>query len=369
MLLLLAAIAFLVTFAVYSVICLAVLTRSHGTRAQSDMVKDLPTVSIVVPTFNEEATILEKLDSLMQLDYPANRLEIVVVDSSSDRTPSLVEDYHGKFPIRLIRETERKGLALALNTGYSSSKGEIVVKSDADAASNDREALTKLVGDFSDPRIGGVSCVYSDSYKMLTEGAYRGLLTELQSGESGLDSTLIAHGAFVGFRRELMDPLAPDSAADDTELFVKIRKKGYRCIVDDRIVFRESRPPDVRVVRHQRARRAYGIIKVMLSNIDMFLNPRYGTYGLVVFPSNFFMLAISPILIAAGGVLLFGGLLLEFGLSGLLLAGALLVTLGVILRYQRPSTIAAFIRTQEAALLGILLFFSRRPKHVWTKDR
>jgi cellulose synthase/poly-beta-1,6-N-acetylglucosamine synthase-like glycosyltransferase len=355
-------------FVVYLAICLIFLTKSTETCFPSDESQALPTVSIVVPTFNEEGTILEKLNNLMLLDYPFDRLEIVVVDSSDDNTPKLIAEYRSKFPLRFIREQMRKGEATALNIGYLSSKGQIIVKSDCDATSEDPAALKNLVRHFKDPHIGGVSCVYVDSYQMPTEGAYRGLLTRLQVGESRIDSTMIAHGPFMGFRRELLEPISPESAADDTELFVKIRRKGYRCIIDDQIRFREIRPPDARMVIHQRARRAYGIIKVVLSNIDILFNPHYGAYGLIVFPSNLFMLVVSPSLLGIGTILFAAGLFQE-GLLGGLAAGISLAAFSLSLKYEKPRLFTAFIHTQLAALVGLLMFLSKKPKHVWKKDR
>ena len=356
-------------FATYVTIYLVFRASPMKVQALPDGKRGLPTASIVVPTFDEETTIQEKLNDLMRLDYPSEKLEIVVVDSSNDTTPRLVRDYKGRFPVRLTREPERKGEAVALNLGYSVSQGEIVVKSDCDAVCHDDQALMKLVRHFADPHIGGVSCVYTDSYQMQTEAAYRGLLTRLQSAESKMDSTLIAHGAFVGFRKELIAPISPESAADDTEMFVKIRKKGYRCIIDERVVFREIRPPNMRMVRHQRARRAHGIIKVILSNADVLLNPRYGMYGLAVFPSNLFMLVMSPIMLTAGVALAIAGFLFEWGMLGVFAAASFLTVLATSLRCERPRRIVAFIRSQEAALLGLLLFLSVRPKHVWNKAR
>lgn len=329
---------------------------------------DLPYVSIVVPTFNEESIIIDKLTDLMRLDYPSDKLEVVFVDSSSDRTSELIGSYNGRFRLRIIVENERKGLATALNLGYSDSKGEIVVKSDCDAVSHDEQALKKLVSHFQDPHIGGVSCVYSNSYEAL-EGSYRGLLTRLQSRESNLDSTIIAHGAFVGFRRKLIEPIDSQSAADDTELFVKIRKKGYRCIVDPTIVFQEIRPQDAYSVRSQRSRRAYGIIRVIFSNLDALFNPNYGKYGLIVFPSNFFMLVLFPPLFIATGLLFVYGLLSEFGIWGILISIFLVVAWVFARKTGRPRELLTFVDTQEVALLGLFLFLSRKPKHVWKKAR
>lgn len=359
--------AFLVV--VYALISLIFLTRSFAPASITEEDEFLPTVSIVVPTFNEEAIILQKLGDLMKLDYPPSKLELIVVDSSTDGTAELIKAYTARLPVRLIRETERKGEAIALNIGYSNAKGEIVVKSDCDATSRDERALRELVSHFSDPHIGGVSCLYTGSNYDRTESGYRGLLQRLQCGESAFDSTVIAHGAFVGFRQSVLEPVSPDSAADDTELFVKIRKKGYRCVVDERIVFSEIRPHEMSAVLSQRSRRAYGIIRVLFSNLGILFNRKYGRYGLLVFPSNFFMLALSPTLFVLTCAFLAAGLLLEIATWGILMVGGAAALMFLIVKYEMPKSIMAFARAQEAALLGLFLFLSRKPKHVWAKAR
>jgi cellulose synthase/poly-beta-1,6-N-acetylglucosamine synthase-like glycosyltransferase len=359
----------IISLAIYSLICLIFLSRSYVPPTFDAKYEKLPMASIVIPTFNEETIVVEKLNDLMALDYPSDKLELVVVDSSTDRTPNLVGAYDGKFPVRLIRENVRKGEASALNVGYSSAKGEIIVKSDCDSTSDDVQALRKLVSNFSDPQIGGVSCLYTSSYSSRTESGYRGILRGLQSGESAVDSTVIAHGPFVGFRKSVLQPVSPDSAADDTELFVKIRRRGHRCVVDGRVVFREIRPDSMSMVLSQRSRRAHGILRVLFSNVDILFNPSYGKYGILVFPSNLFMLAVSPTLLLAAALLLGFGLILQYALWGALIVALLVLSTGFIIRTERPRAIAGFLRAQEAAFLGLVLFLSREPKHVWQKAR
>ncbi len=353
----------------YLLISLIFLSRSYVPPQSTASDGDLPRVSIVIPTFNEEAIVVEKLNDLMSLDYPTDKLELVFVDSSSDRTPELVLAYNGKFPLRLIREKERRGEANALNVGYSSAKGEIVVKSDCDATSKDSQVMRKLVSNFIDPKIGGASCLYTNSYRNRTESGYRGVLRGLQRGESAIDSTIIAHGPFVGFRKSVLEPISPDSAADDTELFVKIRRKGYRCVVDERMIFVEIRPSNTAMILSQRSRRAHGILKVLFSNFDTMFNPSYGRYGALVFPSNLFMLAVSPALIVIAAVLLTVGLLLQFAVWGALTVALLILVLALMVRKERPMAVVAFLRAQEAALLGLLMFLSPKPKHMWEKAR
>jgi len=96
-----------------------------------------PSVSIVLPTYNEAAIVESKLEELVELDdYPMENVEIVVVDSSDDGTAELVETFFAgrqEPKLTLIREDERRGLATALNQAYAAAANEVVVKTDCDS--------------------------------------------------------------------------------------------------------------------------------------------------------------------------------------------------------------------------------------------
>ncbi|MCK5660945.1 MAG: glycosyltransferase, partial [Methanosarcinales archaeon] len=82
-----------------------------------------PTISIVVPTYNEELIISKKIDNILDLDYPLDLIEVIFIDSSNDKTPQIINSYQKKYSnIRLIDEGERVGLATALNKAYAAAK-------------------------------------------------------------------------------------------------------------------------------------------------------------------------------------------------------------------------------------------------------
>jgi glycosyltransferase involved in cell wall biosynthesis len=114
-------------------------------------VSDYPFVSVVVPVFNGADTVEELLLSLLALDYPAERHEIIVVDNgSTDRTREIV----GRYPVSLLEERETQGASAARNKGITHAWGDIIAFTDADCVA-DRDWLRFLVADHGDPSIGG----------------------------------------------------------------------------------------------------------------------------------------------------------------------------------------------------------------------
>ncbi len=118
--------------------------------------KDIfPEVSLLISCFNEEAVMREKLDNCLVLDYPKDKLEIVVVsDASTDGTDEIVREYADRG-IRLVRQSENLGKTLALNLAVPEARGSIIVFSDANAIYKP-DAINKLVRNFNDESVGYV---------------------------------------------------------------------------------------------------------------------------------------------------------------------------------------------------------------------
>lgn len=254
-------------------------------------------ISVVIPTYNEEKTIIKKLDNTLNLNHPKEDLEIVISDSSNDRTMELIEEYFGQGrSVKLVihHEDERRGVSYADNVGFSLASGDIIVRTDADVLL-DENALLYAINSFSDEEIG---CVTGRPFPLGSglEKKYRDINTRIQELESKIDSTLIAHGPFTAFRRELFRPIDEDSLADDSEISIKIRKEGYRCILNPEIIFYEKTSDEGRA--EQKIRRASGLIRLLWRNKTLLFNPNYGKYGMIVFPFNFFVIMVLPILLS-----------------------------------------------------------------------
>lgn len=280
-----------------------------------------PAVSVVLPTYNEERIVESKLEELVALDYPSGKMEIVVIDSSDDRTPELVESFFGdraEPTLTLLREDERRGLAVALNDAYAAAENEMIVKTDCDsriATDSIREAAANL----ADPTIGAVT---GRNAEVLggseVERGYRDVQTVVQTLESHLDSTLIFHGPFSAFERDAIVPIDEDSIADDSELALKVRKQGKRAVFDPAIEYKEAAHSSFGKRRRQKDRRAMGLLRLLWRQRDML--GRYGNYGRIVLPFNWWFMMVSPWLVMACLSLALVGSFLLGGVTGILVS-------------------------------------------------
>jgi cellulose synthase/poly-beta-1,6-N-acetylglucosamine synthase-like glycosyltransferase len=178
-----------------------------------------PSVTLLISAFNESQVMATKLDNVLELDYPKDRLEILVIsDASVDGTDEIVQRY-SNGGVRLIRQQPRMGKTAGLNLGVSHASGQILVFSDANALYQP-DAIRHLVRHFANPRVGYVvgNARYSEkgsaSSSAESEGLYWKLETYLKKKESDFASVVGGDGAIYAIRRELYSPLLPTDIND-----------------------------------------------------------------------------------------------------------------------------------------------------------
>jgi cellulose synthase/poly-beta-1,6-N-acetylglucosamine synthase-like glycosyltransferase len=244
-----------------------------------------PTVSLVICAYNEAGTIAEKLDNVLALDYPRERLQVLVgSDGSTDGTNEIVAHYAG-HGVELIA-FPRSGKMPVLNALVARATGEILVFSDANSI-YDRDALRQLVRSFADPAVGGVAGnqVYSTSSgnaASFGERLYWRLDRWLKRLESRAGSTISATGAIYAIRRELFRPV-PAAVSDDLVISTRVIAQGRRLVFEPAAIAREATAPDdgaefrrkVRVVNHS--------LRALWTMRELFNPLRYGFYSLELF--------------------------------------------------------------------------------------
>ena len=201
------------------------LVRRRRPRAASE-----PEVSFVLAARNEAQHISGKIENLLELDYPADKLQVVVVsDGSSDATDEIVGGYDDRR-VLLERLAEPSGKPSAINAGVARASGEIVVLCDA-RQRVDRGALREAVAHFADPQIAAVSGSLNMPAKE-GPGFYWRYESWIRDAESRFDSTVNATGAFLALRRRLFRPLPATLLLDDLFTPLQLVMRGFRVVVE-----------------------------------------------------------------------------------------------------------------------------------------
>jgi cellulose synthase/poly-beta-1,6-N-acetylglucosamine synthase-like glycosyltransferase len=200
-----------------------------------------PRVSVLLSVYNEEQVIREKIENFLELDYPKESIELLVIsDGCSDKTEEIVHSFASNR-VRLLVQEERGGKTLALNRGAQEANGEILVFTDANSMYAP-DAVRNLVLHFADPSVGLVSgrSVYLDAQSRLEQsgGAYRSYEDFIKNQESLTVSIIGADGAIYALRKELYEPL-PSEYINDLIHTVQVVTKGFRAIQETEAICRE----------------------------------------------------------------------------------------------------------------------------------
>jgi len=198
-----------------------------------------PAVSAVMVVRNEEAVLVRKLENLLTLDYPPEKLDVVVVsDGSSDGTASILKDFGARGRVRTRSKPESQGKASGLNDAIELASGEILLFTDARQLI-EPGALRLLVENFSDPAVGCVSgeLMLGDPVGGETgrgTGLYWRIEKKIREMESATGSVAGATGAIYCARRQLLEPLPAGTILDDVLIPMQVVREGFRVIFDSR---------------------------------------------------------------------------------------------------------------------------------------
>jgi cellulose synthase/poly-beta-1,6-N-acetylglucosamine synthase-like glycosyltransferase len=201
-----------------------------------------PSVSLIISAYNEETVIRQKLENSLSLDYPRDRLEVIVAsDGSTDRTPEIVREY--ARDVALYHYPQRRGKNAALNATAPQARGDILVFTDANGMYQ-KDALGRLMRHFADPRVGCVcgELIYRNpTGNPVAEGYnhYWRYDQWLKKLESRLHSLLGANGSIFAVRRPLNEPLNPRTS-NDMVLPIKIAARGYAVLYEPEAVSVEA---------------------------------------------------------------------------------------------------------------------------------
>lgn len=337
-----------------------------------------PTISFLVAAHNEEASMDRKLAETLSLDYPAEKLEILVLsDCSTDATDAIVRNCPDPR-VRLLRMPRRNGKTHAQNAGAHAARGEILVFSDATTVYHP-QALRYLAANYQDPAVGAVSgrYLYFDAGRASPTAAgtmlfwnYENYIKTLQSRIRTISGCC---GCIYSVRKQLYEDLAPDMCSD-LVLPLTVIQKGYRVVFEDRALAFEETTRSISEEFKMRVRVAAHGVNGLLSVPSLFKPWRYPwvSFQLVSHKVLRWFASIVMAVLLAGSVALAG----EPGYRYLLPPQAAfygLAVLGRIFplhRYWKPLGVPSYFCTLNiAALLSFLEVLRGRKYAVWESAR
>ena len=264
-------------------IIIAALARFFPKPVQKSKGPYFPTVTFIIPAFNEEAVVETKLKNTLSLDYPQDKIEILLAsDGSSDRTVEFARSVLDPR-ITILDFPMRRGKLSVLKDALSRASGEIVAFSDTSAILA-KDALSLLVKNFADKSVGCVSGRYivSNDLTPIQDGRSTGEKVYFEfevfqrKKESLFYSNLGAHGAFYAILRNLAPDIPSNIINDDLVIPMQIVEKGYRTVYEDQALVYEYHQATIEGEFKRRTRISHGNFQQIffLTNLLGFSQPK-----------------------------------------------------------------------------------------------
>jgi len=259
------------------------------------------TVTVLLAVYNGEQWIRAKLESILQLDYPRPRMQILAIsDGSTDQTDKIVTEFRTEG-VELLR-VPHGGKAAALNAGMARATGDILFFTDVRQALKP-DALRHLVACLGDPAVGGASghivFVESDGGGEADVGLYWRVEKWLRDKLTAVDSLLVATGCVYALRRELARPLPPAALIDDAYLPLAAIFAGYRFVFERQAIAYDY-PTRLDMEFQRKVRTLAGLVQVVgsyprLLNVFTSVGFHFFSYklGRLVLPYALLLMAVS----------------------------------------------------------------------------
>jgi len=206
-----------------------------------------PFVSFVIPCMNEEAVVEQTVLNCFKVEYPMDKLEVLIIDDgSTDRTPEILDTLNGRFPnLTVIKFPKNRGKRHAMVEGFTRAKGEIIIQLDSDSRV-DPVSFVKMVEPFRNPQVGAV-CAHADpdnNHNFVTrmQSAYYYMSFRiLKAVESTFETVFCCSGCAASYRKSAVMPILDEWASesflglpvmygDDRSLTTQVIKNGYKTI-------------------------------------------------------------------------------------------------------------------------------------------
>ncbi|GAB6059644.1 glycosyltransferase family 2 protein [Desulfonatronum parangueonense] len=353
--------------------------KLHSKPVRKAVPSTWPMVSVVVAARNEEYTIARRIQNLLEQDYPADCLEILVAsDGSDDATNLIVTELatsgHTGKRVRLIASQPAQGKPVALNKGVGEAQGEIIVFADS-RQHFEPNVVTELVANFSDPSVG---CVSGELVLVQGQGsdiraemdAYWHYEKKVRKLESASGSVVGATGAIYAIRKSLYKDLPAATILDDVLTPMNIILQGKRCVFDPKAVASDVVSRNIQSEMTRKIRTLAGnwqLIHLAPELASPLRNPIWWRF----FSHKIFRLIVPVMLVLA--------LVSNFFLTGAffaftLLAQILFYAIAIFAHLSKKirtrklaKFVYFFVNLNWAALLGTWHFLIKSAEHTWKK--
>ena len=269
----------------------------HADEPKKNKLKNLPTVTIGIPAYNEARTIEKTINSIIHSDYPKDKIEIIIVnDGSKDNTAKAAQDIINKnkgFNIILINKPNG-GKSSAVNAAIDSATGEYFAVVDADSRI-EKDAIQQVVPHFEDPKVGAViSRVRVDVQNKTLERIqfFEYIMSNMIRNLMALLGTLaITPGVLSIYRTETLRQLGGftkdrNNLTEDMEIAMRLKYNGYKIEMETKSTTHTLAPNSIKKLWKQRVRWARGYIYNMWKYKSMLFSRKHGIFGLFQMPVN-----------------------------------------------------------------------------------
>lgn len=331
-------------------------------------------VTVLLAVHNGARFIRGKLESLLALDYPAEQVQILVIsDGSADGTDEIVESFRGRGVCLL--KVPRGGKARALSAGLRQATGEILFLTDVRQAL-DPQSLSHLVANFADPTVGAVTgelqMIAPDHRgEQADMGLYWRYELWLRRRHSEIDSIFSTTGCIYALRRELAEPLRPDTLIDDAVFSLTAFFRGYRVVFDPQALAYDYPTAEGGEFR-RKLRTLAGLWQVHCRMPQLFTSANRMRFHFLSYKFTRLLLPwVLLLIVAATSALpdsLFRNVLIPLELMPVLLAliDGMVPRTFPLKRLTSPAK--TFLAMNAAALLSVVVFVVR-PDRLWSPTR
>lgn len=275
-----------------------VIRHSHSNKSILKDENPLQSVSLIICAYNEEKSILQKIENTLKIKYPIEKLEVIVFDNgSNDATLEIAQKFENRGVKVYSLNSENRGKSAGLNVVFKLAKNEIVAITDVDCQLKDNVLLESMPY-FNDVKVGAVcgsqillNPEESESTQM--EESLQGFYKMMRKAESNVDSTIVYNGEFLAFRKHLIEELDEEVGADDTQIAVRIRQSGHRALFLEEANFYEFAPKTLKTRWKQKIRRSSQVVQAIIKYRNLMFKSSE-PYNCIIYPWNFFMHVVSP---------------------------------------------------------------------------